>query len=506
MEERIFPKILLDPADRWERHRFDDSEVHLKGAFWNRDELYSGERACKKLHSLFSDLDGLQNPARLEAIQQAMAGLDGNFAFILQANNHALACVDHVRSFPLFFSLDGGGLRLSCSAPTLRAEVGLDEPDETAKLEFLMSGYVSGGNTLFNGLQQLQGGEFLLYSKGSRDVVLERYCTFFSEDVLEGSEEDLLHEAGIRHERTFAKMIQALDGRQVCVPLSAGLDSRLVLGFLLEHKYDNIQTVTYGRKELWEVEAARAIAEQAGVAWLHVEHRPNQVKNHLYSAEGLNYLRFASGLASVPIITDNYALSVLQANRTLEPDCVIVNGQSGDFTTGGHLPAGLLTLEAEEVPASTLINYMVDRHYSLWRNLKTEHNQSQLRNLLSDHMNLDPGLSLSKTSLAKEYERFEWQERQCKYVVNGQRIYDWLEYDWLLPLWDMELFTFWREVPWRHKVGQNLFRKYLQGRNPGGLFNIELPKGKNYIPKVFLPPQMLYQLLASVMGLDRDWF
>ena len=31
-------------------------------------------------------------------------------------------------------------------------------------------------------------------------------------------------------------------------------------------------------------------------------------------------------------------------------------------------------------------------------------------------------------------------------------------------------------------------------------------RGKNYIPKVFLPPQMLYQSLSRVMGLDKDWF
>ena len=350
MGEIISPKILLDLSYRWKRCRFDDSEVLLKGTFWSRNELYAGEHACEKLHSLFSELKEQKGAVALETIRHALAILDGNFAFILQAKRYVLACVDHVRSFPLFYSLVGGGLRLSCSAQSLRADVGLEEFDETAELEFLMSGYVLGGNTLYEGLQQLQGGEFLLYTEENHDVVLKRYCTFFSEDILEGSEEDLLHEADARHERAFAKMIQALDGRQVCVPLSAGLDSRLVLGFLLEHKYDNIRTFTYGRAQLWEVEAARTIAKKAGVAWLHVEHRPNQVKDHLYSPEGLNYLRFANGLASVPIITDSYALSVLQADQILEPNCVIVNGQTGDFTTGGHLPVSLLALGRRMCP------------------------------------------------------------------------------------------------------------------------------------------------------------
>jgi asparagine synthase (glutamine-hydrolysing) len=499
-------QVIHDPAHCWEQFRAGGAEVYCKGAFWSAGKHYAGSQACERLHALLMGLEEQQGPTRLDSIRHALTSLEGNFAFILQGKDYALACVDHIRSYPLFYSHINDGIALSWSAQALKAQASLDTPNETSVMEFLMAGYVSGPNTLYNGLQQLQGGEFLLYTKENREVSLERYCTFFSENTLEGSEEELLHEADIRHERAFAKMVQALDGRQACVLLSGGLDSRLILGFLKEHKYDNVVTATYGKQGLWEIKVAKAVAEKAGVPWSYVGSKPDAVKDHLYSKEGYDYFRFASGLASIPFVTENYAFSVLRSEKRLAEDCVILNGQTGDFITGGHLPRALLARDEEEAPTSALLDYVVERHYSLWRNLKTERNKSRLRDILSAHMGLDPWASLSKVNVAKQYERFEWQERQCKYVVNGQRLYDWLGYDWQLPLWDMELFTFWQEVPWRHKVGQALYNKYVQTRNPGGLFNIETPGGGNYIPAAFLAPQMLYQTLAKMLNLDRDWF
>ena len=42
------------------------------------------------------------------------------------------------------------------------------------------------------------------------------------------------------------RIIDKYEGKKILVPLSGGLDSRLVLAKLVEHGYQNLEAVTYG--------------------------------------------------------------------------------------------------------------------------------------------------------------------------------------------------------------------------------------------------------------------
>ena len=44
-------------------------------------------------------------------------------------------------------------------------------------------------------------------------------------------------------------------------------------------------------------------------------------------------------------------------------------------------------------------------------------------------------------------ELLEYENRQTKYVVNSQRIYDFYNLSWLLPLWNKSYIKFWEKVP-----------------------------------------------------------
>ena len=68
------------------------------------------------------------------------------------------------------------------------------------------------------------------------------------------------------------------------------------------------------------------------------------------------------------------------------------------------------------------------------------------------------------------YENWEYNERQCKFVVNGQRAYEFLNFDWFLPLWDSEFVKFWTTVPLSLRYKQNLYKKYLTDWNYRDVF------------------------------------
>ena len=55
-------------------------------------------------------------------------------------------------------------------------------------------------------------------------------------------------------------------------------------------------------------------------------------------------------------------------------------------------------------------------------------------------------------------------------VVNGQRLYDYFGYEWMLPLWEKSLVTFYQNIPLELRLGQNLFLDYLEKFNYKNLF------------------------------------
>ena len=74
--------------------------------------------------------------------------------------------------------------------------------------------------------------------------------------------------------------------------------------------------------------------------------------------------------------------------------------------------------------------------YSLWRELKNKYNKKIIKEALYNQIHSTVKVKKKLT----EYgilEFLEYENRQTKYVVNCQRIYDYLKLDWLLPLWNI---------------------------------------------------------------------
>ena len=91
--------------------------------------------------------------------------------------------------------------------------------------------------------------------------------------------------------------------------------------------------------------------------------------------------------------------------------------------------------------------------------------------MISSEVNLSSESKISASDVARYYEFYEWQERQCKFVINGQRVYEHFGFDWHLPLWNDDLMFFWEKVPWKIKCKQKLFKKYLSVYDPASVFN-----------------------------------
>lgn len=498
--------VINNPRFNWVNYRINNDSIYFVGGCWWQKNYYTEKKACKKIKKIFEQFLKDQEVLHSQTIKEHIQHLTGHYSFIIDSPHFIIASVDKIRSYPIFYTKTSDGFYISNSAIDLQANANLTEFDNDSVLEFQMAGFVTGANTFFRGLQQLQGGEFLLFKKNNNKLLVERHFTYFPSNLFELSEDDLLKKHDEAINLTFSKLVDSLDGALVWIPLSGGLDSRLILAKMIELGYENLNTFTYGIPQLWEVKYAREIKKLTKVKWQFIPYDPHQTKKIYHTIERERYYRFGSGLCSIPSVNEYFALKFLIEKKIIPDDSVIINGQSGDFLTGGHIPAGLEKTKNSIVSFEYLVNLVIEKHFSLWSNLKSADNlkiiEEKIRNILLPFISN----SMSLDTAAQAYELHEWQERQCKYVVNGQRVYDWFGFDWRLPLWSDELMEFWRDVPWRIKFGQRLYKKYLTQYNPENLFNLKIKVNINYCPTYLKLPSRIYTGLAKIFSLDYDYF
>ncbi len=483
--------VVLDARYQWHSQARGPLTVHGRG-----------DGAA--VDSIAESLLAAANPGVDHAVA-ALSAADGHFAAIVEAPDYLLACVDHCRSIPIFFAQQAAGELpvVSNSARLVKATAGLDRVDEVSAIEASMAGFATGRHTLFEGLAQLQAGDLMWHDKRSGITTLRQYHVYRPGRLNDIDEAGLIDRLATVTDQAMARVMAQANGAPIWVPLSAGLDSRLILCKLVELGCDNLTAFSYGPAGNDEAKAARAIARRLGVPWRFWPNRNRDMRRLYAGPERNEYWTFGDGLCALPNFQDFPTLHWLRERGEIPEGVVVVNGQTGDFISGGHIPKSLW-----ENPAPTLddlFDAVVAKHYSLWTSLKTAGNLAALRVRTMENLGLSGDERPGRHEIVALYERWEYQERQAKYIVNGQRNYDFLGLDWALPLWDRRLVDFWRDVPPDHKFGQRLYRRYLESWDFKGLF-----RGYNPVvwqwpgaTKAVLPLFRLVRLALGTAARDR---
>jgi len=392
----------------------------------------------------------------------------GSFGIIIEHPEFIFASVDRLRSYPIYYAYDNGEIFIGNSADKLKKHCQIDKLNSQSLLEFNMAGYVFNRDTLYQNMYQLQAGECLLWKKTWKTPKIRRYYRYISSPKQMQSPSDFQAQLSCVIDKVVERTIDRAHGAPIWVPLSGGLDSRLILAKLVEHQYGKLQAFSYGMPGNFEAKRAKQTAEQLGVPWIFCPFKAKRMKEPGYVHSRNSYTSFAAGLCAVPSYLGFEALYTLKRNKIIPSDAVILNGQSGDFITGGHVPR---LLYDKETTLQQILDALLNKHCSLWLDLKTPENLKLIQDRIINQL---PDLNNSIAAIDRlysNYESWEWEERQSKAVVNGQRIYDFFQLKWLLPLWDSELMDFWEHIPYPLKINQALYRDYLKEYNYKGVFD-----------------------------------
>ncbi len=377
-----------------------------------------------------------------EQFIEGLKHLNGFYSLIKHNDHGLLAAVDRVRSIPLFYGQKGNEFFLSDSAEWVKQKLGNQEMDYLAREEFLLTGYVTGPDTLFPDVKQLQAGEAIIVEDTEQGLFVKpiRYYRFIYEYEINKSMEELLEEHDQVILRVFKRLIQVADGRTIVVPLSGGYDSRLIVLMLKRLGYENIVAFSYGRPENKESEVSRKVAELLGLRWEFVPYSHEDWYKWFNSEERQKYWQFASGLCSLGHIQDWPAVWQLKNNNIIPDDSIFVPG---------HTPMLSLVKKPNKHQSST--DAIFNKHYSL---LHVDQNIiSPMKERISYLIN-----NMDFTSHIQGFYLWECTERQTKFIANAVRVYDFWGYDWYLPFWDEEFLNFCLRLDKTIMDGKALFK------------------------------------------------
>ena len=426
----------------------------------------------------------------LEEVCRVLKDLRGHFALVVElGDGSALAAVDHTRSIPLFFAKAGQSWRVDHNANRLREQAGLDaghvRPD--SHLAVAMSGSTFGARTLYAGLEVLVPGELVLFRNGETPRRAQ-YSSFRSWLCNERGAAQLKRELKEVTLGIFERMFENIRGRCLVVPLSAGYDSRLIVALAKHMGHKDVLCFTYGRPGNFEAAASAGICARLGYEWNFVPSSITTMRRYFRSGLHTGYLDFADDATCVPFVQDLFALDQLRQRSLLPDDAVVVNGQSGDFISGNHIPKDMTgpdNVLAPDQRRRRIVEAYIAKHCSLWQALKTPGNLDRIGALIGAE--IDALATAGGTGDVDHgiYESIEFVNRQSKYVVSGQRAYDYLGLDWRLPLWDADYLDFWQDVPRQWKLGQKLYIETIEDADWAGVWH-GLPVNRKTVRPLWL--------------------
>lgn len=408
----------------------------------------------------------------LSELGRLLGGERQQFGLIIETESYVIAGSDRVNGFPLALRRSESHIEITSDTRCWMTPANADQFDEQQADIFTLAGYCVGSKTLLRNVTRLLPGEVVRISKRSGEIERHRYYRFAPTFSGTGSDQDWLERLGTALDAATERMLAQADGRRIWIPLSAGYDSRLVLAKLLEHGCKTVQTFSYGTPGNMEARVAQSLAESVGVPWRFVPPDTEADARDYWSGDAAQYAFFAGGTRTTPVLNEFFAFRSLLGSGELDQGDLITNGQTGDFVSGGHIP--------KEVPTGSghVANEIRQKHLGLFRTLSDRFGQSGSERLLANwtETSLD-GMEMSgEYGAASTYLTFEWQERQCQYVVNQQRACDYLGLDWTLPLWDGDVMDLFEIVPFELQYKQKLYTDYLQAWNYRDLFStLRLP-------------------------------
>ena len=455
-------KVQLNLMEKsWQRF----NSIWIRGCVIHADKILSlQELECLLKKTVINDrID-------VELLKATLRGIKGFFAIVWTLPAYTVLITDIVRTYPLFFLVSKDRFIIRDSLPT---KIGLEE-DVCSIIEFMLTGFVSGFNTTWKNVFQVQAGEVVVLHHNSSEI--SRVCyNFFNPlhpKVIKGvyEEEEFISKLDYTLSLVTERLVKYLNGRTAVVPLSGGWDSRTIILHLKRWGYPRVVAFSYGKEGNQESVIAAEVARQLGVEYVFMPYQVDDWRALSESSLYLDYLMYAHNSVSVPHIQDLLAIfQMVRRGIVVSGDAVVIPGHSADFVAGSHLRSdhGLIrnieelvkaifakhyVLMPPQVAVSYILEFIKPNELEKLLYMVYKKIEKQIKSCYQEIGFVDPHALL---------DFWNWRERQAKFIVNSIRVYEYFDLDFWLPLWDVDFVKFWENMPLEWRINRMFYHKYI---------------------------------------------
>lgn len=392
-------------------------EIHLESDHWRCSE--DGNIAY------WDSLGEVGIPAaQLEAEQYF--GIADNWAALRFEAEGLTLLADLPRSRALLYSRVGARWIVSDSVAEIRRCVEEWARDCAAAAAFELTGFTLNERTLVSGVAVVEAASavFLPYSSDRSEIGFWGVPLYRGSDIRDSAVFSRDYDQALRE--AFASLIDRTSGRQLVIPLSGGLDSRLIASLLKSFGARDLLAFSYGRQGSSEAEIARSVAHSLGIEFVFVPMEISAVRADWFGGNSEGFKDATWSASALPHIQDWYALRWLQQRGIARPGAVFLPG---------HTPVGMFHHQERltESPTESDIVDVLAEHHVL--------NSAEKKKLLA-HPEFSRAVQRTLDTVPKGprwaqnvVEWFNYRERQAKYINNSMRAYEFFGWSWALPLY-----------------------------------------------------------------------
>ncbi|MBN2636729.1 MAG: hypothetical protein JXR61_10700 [Prolixibacteraceae bacterium] len=388
-----------------------------------------------------------ENTIVFEDFKKIFQLLNGQFAVIVEHDNEIWAAASHTWSYPVFYRTIKGKILISDEPQNLLVDELPFTTNHFSEIYFLTFGVTPLSNTLIDDIFQIQPGEIIRFKKSYVKTEVSLPLTIKGNDVKDNITENELGDFLVS---AFEKYYHVIKDKQVLLPLTRGYDSRLLACLLKKFGHRNVICATWGRSGSNEVGTAKQVAKKLGFRHYFTDYSKIVGKDFMHSNDFSSYVNYAGHWSSMPFLYEYFGVKELKEKKIIDESTIALPGHPGDFIRGDHLGWDVINGNCDYVVSKIISTFGTT--YALTRPEKKVIQDYITANFFEDKGN----------SMKEGYELWDFKERQCKFIGNSSQVYSFFGINSLMPLFDLDVITFFRNMPDKQKIDQNLYYSTLE--------------------------------------------